>query len=379
MNKNSYTFKIVNIILCSTFCIIVFINSLLFLINCLENGRIRPSEIKAYFSEIEYKTDYINLYGMVQNILGKQEIENFSIYKNSYDELVSPRERLTDEQILAKVQEVGEIWDYLEDKEIPYIYIAPPLPIADISTMPLGVNDFSQTNADVLHSKIINIPVLNLAEFINIPKEKIFYRTDHHWSGDTVFESYLIIMNQMVNQGFVDSKEIINKPDDFKRVVVDGFLGSYGIKVGKYYDGCDQYVFYEPLFSTNFSFVGLDNEGQVLLEHSGSWYEALMDSSILNNPQYSNKYNASLWGNPVENRIINNDLDTGKLLIISHSYGRPLAQYFAFNFHEVRHIDPQEGRFIGNYITYIDEYEPDIVLFLIEFEGEIIGNYRTSD
>ena len=71
--------------------------------------------------------------------------------------------------------------------------------------------------------------------------------------------------------------------------------------------------------------------------------------------------------------------DEGKLLIISHSYGRPLAQYLALNYHEVRQIDPQEGRFNGNILTYIDGYSPDAVLFLIEFEGEIIGEYRTSD
>lgn len=123
----------------------------------------------------------------------------------------------------------------------------------------------------------------------------------------------------------------------------------------------------------------MNADGVLLKEHEGSWFDALTDSLILDNPKYNNKYNAALWGNSGENRIINHNCKSGKLLLISHSYGRPLAQYLALDFHEVRQIDPQEGRFNGNYLTYIDKYKPDVVLFLVEFEGEIIGNYRTTD
>ncbi len=49
--------------------------------------------------------------------------------------------------------------------------------------------------------------------------------------------------------------------------------------------------------------------------------------------------------------------------------------YLAINFFEIVNLDPQKGRFGGNYLEYIDEYEPDIVLFQVEFEGEIIGVY----
>ena len=47
-------------------------------------------------------------------------------------------------------------------------------------------------------------------------------------------------------------------------------------------------------------------------------------------------------------------------------------------FHEVRMLDPQEGRFSGGFLDYIEDYKPDVVLFLGEFEGEIIGTYNTS-
>ena len=49
--------------------------------------------------------------------------------------------------------------------------------------------------------------------------------------------------------------------------------------------------------------------------------------------------------------------------------------YLALNFLEIVNLDPQIGRFSGDYLEYIDKYEPDMVLFQVEFEGEIIGEY----
>lgn len=90
-----------------------------------------------------------------------------------------------------------------------------------------------------------------------------------------------------------------------------------------------------------------------------------MSVIIINFLLFSNGYN-------VENRVINKmALNDYKLLLISHSYGRPLTQYLALSFREVRNLDPQVGRYNKNYLQYIDEYEPDLVLILTEFEGGI--------
>lgn len=335
------------------------------------------SAIEKYFLNIEHRNEYVNLYGAIQRVFGKRQIEGFTIYKNEYDKLVSPRERLDATDIQAKVAEVESIWDWLNANHIPFLYVEPPLPIADEEDLPFGVHDNTHQNAKQLHEVLEGIQTIDLTASSVIPKEEQFYRTDHHWSGDTVFETYQSILDWMIEQGVLH-EEIIDTID-FDRVTADHFLGSYGVKVGKYYDGEDQYVYYLPKADMRFTCTNLTADGELIAEHEGSWYGAMMDASMLDDPEYNNKYNAALWGNGGENRIINHSADEGKLLIISHSYGRPLAQYLALNYHEVRQIDPQEGRFNGNILTYIDGYSPDAVLFLIEFEGEIIGEYRTSD
>lgn len=292
-------------LVCSCFCFMLLIGFCCF---------------NAYFNDIDFKSDYINLYGLAQNILYKKQIENFTIYNSTYDKtLVTPREELFDKIITAKVQEIKVIWDYLESCRILYIYVELPLPIVDEDDLPYGVCGYSHVNADILHEKQSDIPTIKLMDYISIPKENIFfYGTDHHWSGDTIFESYQIVLDQMIDQELVNKGCSINV-GAFNRISTDFFLGSYGVKVGKYHVGEDQYVYYKPDFDTDFTFTVMTIAGNVIAEYSGSWFEALMDSSILNGPDYKNKYNAALRGNSGENQIINHDVANGKLLIISHS------------------------------------------------------------
>lgn len=164
----------------------------------------------------------------------------------------------------------------------------------------------------------------------------------------------------------------------FQRISVKGFLGSYGIKVGQYYNGTDEYTYYRPSVNTNIDFTICDAEGNATEEQTGTWNEVLICQDILNDPSYNNKYNAMLWGNGYPNHIINNEVMDGRLLIVSHSYGRPLTAYLALNYHEVYQVDPQKGRYNGNFLDLIDEYQPDVVLFLVEFEGDLIGEYNTE-
>ena len=111
------------------------------------------SAIEKYFLNIEHRNEYVNLYGAIQRVFGKRQIEGFTIYKNEYDKLVSPRERLDATDIQAKVTEVEPIWDWLNANHIPFLYVEPPLPIADEEDLPFGVHDTTHQNAQQLHEE----------------------------------------------------------------------------------------------------------------------------------------------------------------------------------------------------------------------------------
>lgn len=83
----------------------------------------------------------------------------------------------------------------------------------------------------------------------SLPLENLFYRTDHHWSGDACFETFLVVQDRLIDEGILQS--FVYSANNFHRNTVEGFLGSYGIKVGKYYAGQDEFVYYSPIFDTD--------------------------------------------------------------------------------------------------------------------------------
>ena len=104
--------------------------------------------------------------------------------------------------------------------------------------------------------------------------------------------------------------------------------------------------------------------------YEGTFAEAFISEDLLENPAYNNKYNAFLHGSYVESVIVNhrapNDL---KALFVSHSYGRPAAQYLSLFFAETRYLDPQEGRYNDSLTDYIEEYQPDVVIVM--YDGQM--------
>lgn len=43
-----------------------------------------------------------------------------------------------------------------------------------------------------------------------------------------------------------------------------------------------------------------------------------------------------------------------------------MTQYLSLSFSEVRYLDPQDGRYNDNYLTYINDYKPDIVIVMYD-------------
>lgn len=334
---------------------------------------------------IYHKQSYINLYGAVQRLAGKKAVEDFTIFKNDYDKLIQPQSLLTDKEILAQVEQIKPIADYCNEKGIPFIYLTSILPVQNKTDLPYMEIDFQEENSERLLNdlEVLGISYYDLRSdkgVIQIPKEELFYRTDHHWSLRTCFTVYQQLIRELNQRYGLDINENMIKQDNFESLVWDdAFLGSYGVKIGSYYAGRDDFTVFRPTFDTDLSFESYDTDGNLLIQKDGEWLSCLMNQEILNDPSYDNKYNA--WSNSgyVENRVVNHMADNDlKVLYISHSYGRPMTQYFALCFSEVRNLDPQEGRFNGNYLDYIDGYNPDIVVLQGESEGQLYGVYNST-
>lgn len=342
---------------------------------------------KIFVENYVYQKELIDVYGFIQKILGKETIENFTLYKNDYDKIVTVQEENSVEDIESKLQEVMPIFEYCKEEEIPYYYITSLLPVVEEDDLPIGVEDYSAENAEVLMHRLreLEIPLIDLRtmEELNVlDKEALFYKTDHHWTLEACFAAFKGTIRELeANLGWeLDGEGRYTDIQTYEEYLKENsFLGSYGIKVGKYYAGKDDYLVYIPKINTHFTFEAYDAKHNLILQKEGTFKEALIEQALIEDESYNNKYNAFSDNGYIENRVNNHCAENDKkVLLISHSYGRPFTQYLGMCFKEVRNIYPQQYRFEDNYLRYIEEYEPDIVLFMGELEGKIIGVYITE-
>lgn len=208
-----------------------------------------------------------------------------------------------------------------------------------------------------------------------------YYNTDHHWTVKSAFRASSIIGDELerVYGMHLERHEYYGDMNNYTPVTYDDcFLGSIGIKVGPFFGGRDAFSAYNPKFDTDYSFKHYINN-ELQFEYSGSFWESFIDQEMLEDSKYNNKYDANMHGAYVESRINNKMAQNNyKGLLITHSYGRAMAQYMCFDYGELRYLDPQKGRYNYNLIDYIREYQPDVVVLM--FNGILnVGDGNWSE
>ena len=198
-----------------------------------------------------------------------------------------------------------------------------------------------------------------------------FYKTDHHWTVGSAFLAAQSVVKSLNTNYDLELDEEILQQDKFRELVWENsFLGSMGIRTGKYYVGKDDFTMLEPTFETDLTYKHFIN-AELEKEKEGDFVEAFVDLTILDDPDYNNKYNACLNGGYVENIIVNHQKPDGlKTLIVSDSFARPMVQYLSLCFGETRYLDPQEGRYNDSYIQYMRDFQPDVVVIM--YSGDYV-------
>ena len=304
---------------------------------------------------------WIEGYGLVQRTLGKREINNFELLKDGSGQLnMTLTKSNIDKEAVAQVEKLNR---YCEGKEISFLFVQLPYKNYDnIKELQNYGDDSTEEDFDWFVEKVKTkgISCLDLRED---EKTKQYYRTDHHWTVEASFYAAKDIADRMTGLiGQVIDMEVYEGEKYETEIYKEAFLGSYGIKVGKYYAGEDDFSLLIPNFPTRLKYEHRI-DGELILAKSGDFEESFIDKELLENKGYHNKYNALLHGGYVEN-IIYNELakNETKVLVIGHSYGRPLVQYLGLGVQELRYLDPQDGRYNENILEYIEKYEPDIVI-----------------
>jgi len=197
-----------------------------------------------------------------------------------------------------------------------------------------------------------------------------FYRTDHHWRIERVFDlmpSFTNFLRNQYNFDFLPDEDLFNDKNFIKITRSKMFLGSMGRKVGKYFVMPDDFSYYLPDFSTNYD-VHMTSIQNKKTDYEGkSFQEAVFHNEIFLSPDiWKSYYDEVYCPDCPEREIINNNIKGGKAVIIKNSYGLPLATFMSFLFHKIKMIDTRyRGPEYKTIYQEIEDYQPDIVFWLM--------------
>ena len=328
-----------------------------------------PSSFEKYYNSLYSSLPVsLDVFSLSQRILGKHEARNFEVLKSDSGALYlhGKEEEIDTEglQIMANQCEMlynatNEYGGHFLYVQVPYKNVGMASDLADYS----GDNTEASENYRIGRIKEKGIPVLDLRDFEEC---KEYYNTDHHWTTKAAFNASRIIADELqrVYGINLEGYEYYGDMSNYEPVTYNNsFLGSIGIKVGRFFAGKDDFSILKPEFDTDLTFVHKDSKKP--FEYSGDFWKVFIDQDILEDDSFNNKYSAHMHGAYVES-IINNNLAKNDYrgLLITHSYGRTMAQYMCLDYKELRYLDPQKGRYNDNYLDYIREYKPDIVIYM---------------
>jgi len=369
--------KIILSIIILTMMFIVLFANFTVTVNVLKrieaaNIKSLPSAIKGseklYNSQFPNKSFYIDLNSLFLKAINKHEMNGVTRDHSNYLHVININ--IPDTLTIEKdSQTILTLFKHARKNNIKFIFVQAPSKVINGKTLlPTGVRDFTNKKYDIWRQIMVknSVPVLDLRESLkgNID----FYKTDHHWTTTTSMhaaESIIEALNTKYNTGITPYWADSNRPQYKKKVWQKSFLGSYGIKVGRFfYSGKDDFEMYVPTFKTNIEYTHYMN-GKIEKKKIGTFEKAFLNYEILNDPNYKNKYNACLFGGYVENVILNHyAANNTKALLVTDSFGRSMSQYLSLYFKELRYLDPQKGRYNDSYIKYMDQYKPQIVIVM---------------
>ena len=323
------------------------------------------SKAENIFNEnILFKSSYINIYGLTQNVIGKKYVEDSmdrsrDIVKTK-DNMISFVQPKLD--MVQKAEGIINLNNELQGSDISFIYIQAPYKIRDNSSLPTGVKDYGNENANILLEELQkeSIKTDDLREYFkdwDIKEE--FFITDHHWRIKTAFAGANYI-SEILNEKYNFNIDTFYTDLNNYNVINKGkiFLGSIGKRIGKYYNGVDDFEYILPKYETNLKVKKEDEE------HQGTFYETVISQKLLDEKDIITNRYACYFGRDYSEIIINNNNveNDNKILIIQDSYGLPFSAMMSLRVKEVRVIDLRH--FKENEIEYIKNYNPDIVLMI---------------
>ncbi|MCY6372617.1 alginate O-acetyltransferase AlgX-related protein [Clostridium ganghwense] len=338
------------------------------------------SSLKEYISGIEYeinkniygKFKLVESYGYIQKLMGKNEVSNFEVVKDTEGKLhftyfankPNPTAHIT-----TKLKELNK---EIKNSKTKLIYLmTPDKYIKGYTKFPKGIPyHYNNETADQFLSELNSekIDSIDLRDGIlesGIKGADMFFNTDHHWKIKTAFWGFGQVVKNM-NKKYnlqLDESNFYTNINNYNIVEYkDSFIGSMGRKIGKNYTGIDDFSLIYPKFKTNYDFYFENSFTNGTL--TGRFEESLVAINPIRKYDVygiiSDKYFSYLYGNQPFAHIHNKENPNGlKVLFIKDSLAVPLAAFFSSVCSDVYLLDPRYYK--GDMLNFINNTELDFV------------------
>ena len=215
-----------------------------------------------------------------------------------------------------------------------------------------------QNSINYIDSKSIMEKIIN-------KDEALFYKTDYHWTSETAKKMALYFGNYVNNQLDYDlNLDVLDENNFYPYIYQKQFRGYYSRIFGlsdKFYDNFYYYLYKDDI-NTKFSYR--DNKK----EKVGTFNNALYDNVFnISKSDIFTPYDREMHGTKPYKKVKNYNISNGKkLLVIADSQFFAMGPYVSLLFKNVDVIDIRKnyGDFSGSVKKYIENYNPDLVLYL---------------
>ncbi|PRR81679.1 alginate O-acetyltransferase AlgX-related protein [Clostridium vincentii] len=333
--------------------------------------------------ELVGKISFIETYGYIQKLLGKSEIDNFTYGKDKSGYLNYPSfYREDDAKLKEYAKQIRRLKESVASKETETLFINPPgkyVPNISLYDKGFPVSDTNKIQDEfLLYLQNNSVETLDLRKPIlesGLPYEKLFYKTDHHWTIEAAFLGFCAIVDDMESRYGVqlDPNKFYRDLNNYNiHYYPQSMLGSMGRNSGINYSGLDDFTFITPKFETNLVWEAIDLNGDTKRKE-GSFEESILQLDLLSSSKiYSvSKYDTYIETiNPWDKITNKNNPDGPKILCIRDSYFSPTLSFLAPLCSEIHMIWPLATTNKVDIEKYLEENNFDYV-FIELYPGNI--------
>lgn len=330
----------------------------------LENLNQFPTEFETYYNDqFIFRDEILALSKKLEWKLGKTRVGNYYIIDNNLI-LDKPADIISDSKIEKYADTFNKLANLCLDKSFYFVatphksralsYLYPSY-VENSDSETININNFiNHLNSDLIET--LDLGSYFKINFNNSEREKLYYATDHHWTGTGAFEGFKQIIKKMKLE--LTEEQLDNYFKQYITTIVNEpiFIGSYNKALGMMVENSDHpdYIHLKEKQPYIYSINGEPKkENQILATFRGKDYidygRAYIQGSHANILKITNE----------------NALTTKKILIFRDSYQAPTTWLFADIFTEVEIADPRNIDHIDKtYLEIIEDSQADIILFL---------------